>query len=99
MICFEVKEIEIYVPNLVSFKYFGPKISVPFKNTYKLVELLIGGDYAVHLSKNCLELSSYLSQLQVLKLDIHTMIEFSMKNIEGFPLCTMLNQLELNVDP
>ncbi|XP_059657252.1 putative FBD-associated F-box protein At5g56390 [Cornus florida] len=66
--CFNVESIEISAMNLVSFMYFGPKISLPFKNVQDPVELYFGGDYCNYLICNFWEISSYLSQLESLTL-------------------------------
>ncbi|XP_059658956.1 uncharacterized protein LOC132305312 [Cornus florida] len=67
--CFNVESTEISAMNLVSFKYFGPKISQPFKMVKQLVELFIGGEYCNYLiNNNFFDISSHLAQLESLTL-------------------------------
>ncbi|XP_059657281.1 F-box/LRR-repeat protein At2g42730-like isoform X3 [Cornus florida] len=70
--CHYVESIEISAMNLVSFKYFGPKIGLPFKNLQEPVEMYIGGEYCKYLIYNFLGISSYLSQLESLTLHMNS---------------------------
>ncbi|XP_059657276.1 F-box/LRR-repeat protein 13-like isoform X2 [Cornus florida] len=93
--CHYVESIEISAMNLVSFKYFGPKIGLPFKNLQEPVEMYIGGEYCKYLIYNFLGISSYLSQLESLTLHMN-----SIKNSIGlakFPVFNKLKQLELRI--
>ncbi|XP_059658962.1 putative F-box/FBD/LRR-repeat protein At1g66300 [Cornus florida] len=72
--CFNVESIEISAMNLVSFMYFGPKISLPFKTIKEPIERYIRGDYYNYLICNFWEISRHLSQLESLTLDV-TIIE------------------------
>ncbi|XP_059657256.1 putative F-box/LRR-repeat protein At3g18150 [Cornus florida] len=93
--CFNVESIEISAMNLVSFNYFGPKISQPFKTVKELVELNIGGDYYDYLIYNFFEISSYLSHLESLTLNM-TSVENSIE-FAKFPVFDKLKQLELKI--
>ncbi|XP_059667028.1 F-box/FBD/LRR-repeat protein At4g26340-like isoform X2 [Cornus florida] len=95
--CFDVESIEISAMNLVSFEYFGPKISQPFKNVKEPVELCIGGEYCDYLIYNFFEISNYLSQLESLTLHA-TFYEISIR-FPKFPVFNKLKQLELRVTP
>ncbi|XP_059657224.1 uncharacterized protein LOC132303811 [Cornus florida] len=78
--CFNVESIEISATNLVSFKYFGPKIRLPFKNVESPVDLYIGGEYCTYLIYKFLDISSYLSQLESLALEIICMWEIDLQD-------------------
>ncbi|XP_059657347.1 uncharacterized protein LOC132303906 isoform X3 [Cornus florida] len=95
--CFNVESIEISAMNLMSFKYFGPKISLPFKNVKPPIDLFIGGEYCDYLIYKFLEISSYLSQLESLKLQMTSMIENSLEDAK-FPVLNKLKRLELIID-
>ncbi|XP_059658903.1 F-box/FBD/LRR-repeat protein At1g16930-like [Cornus florida] len=102
--CFDVENIEIFAMNLMSFKYFGPKINQPFKNVPWPVEMYIGGEYSKELLYNFLEFSSYLSQLESLTLDV-TMMHlisihdfFIIDEFPKFPVFHKLKQLKLKID-
>ncbi|XP_059634330.1 F-box/FBD/LRR-repeat protein At1g13570-like isoform X2 [Cornus florida] len=92
--CFNVESIEISAMNLMSFKYFGPKISLPFKNVQPPIDLFIGGEYCDYLIYKFLEISSYLSQLESLELQMTSMIENSLEDAK-FPILNKLKRLEL----
>ncbi|XP_059658943.1 FBD-associated F-box protein At4g10400-like [Cornus florida] len=91
--CYNVESIEISAMNLVSFKYYGPKISLPFKNVPPPVEMFIGGEYCDNLICNFLEFSSYLS-LESLTLHLAYYDENSIEDVK-FPVFNKLKQLEL----
>ncbi|XP_059656668.1 putative F-box protein At3g29830 isoform X1 [Cornus florida] len=99
--CFNVESIEISATNLMSFKYIGPKISLPFKNAQPPVDLYIGGAYCDYLIYKFLDISSYLSQLESLTLQISNMMEhtFEEPDLEDtkFPVLNKLKRLELIV--
>ncbi|KDP32824.1 hypothetical protein JCGZ_12116 [Jatropha curcas] len=90
--CFSIKNVEISAVNLISFKYFGPKISMPLKCAPRLAEMLIGGSYSHYLIHNYYELSHYLYQLETLSLDVcYSKVT---KDLQ-FPVLTNLRRLEL----
>ncbi|XP_059658978.1 uncharacterized protein LOC132305339 [Cornus florida] len=95
-LCFNVKSTEIYATNLMSFKYFGDLINMPFKNDQELVDLFIGSEYCNHLICNFFEISSYLSRLESLTLKI---VYFEKNKIQfaKFPVFNKLKQLELKL--
>ncbi|XP_059666196.1 FBD-associated F-box protein At5g38590-like [Cornus florida] len=91
--CFNVESIEIFAMNLVSFKYFGRKINLPFKSVQEPVEMRIGGDYCKHLIYNLVGISTFLSKLESLTLGLtfpKSSIQFA-----KFPVFKKLKQLEL----
>lgn len=97
--CSKIKHIEICAPNLVSFKYFGPRINMPYKTIPKLAKLSIGGDYNKHLVNNLSEVTSHLFQLEALSLEFTYGLKFFKIYVDEFPLFTKLKQLDLVVDP
>ncbi|XP_059658946.1 F-box/FBD/LRR-repeat protein At1g16930-like [Cornus florida] len=94
--CINVESIEISAMNLMSFHYLGPRIILPFKNVPMPVDLYIGGLYAIYLIYNFMEISSYLSQLESLTLDLIS-LEHDIKFAQ-FPILNNLKQLELRVN-
>ncbi|CAL0325295.1 unnamed protein product [Lupinus luteus] len=62
--CLELKKLEIFADNLVSFKYYGPHLDTEFKSVPSLVEATFGGSYVEFIRE------SFLTQIKVLKLDI-----------------------------
>ncbi|XP_059657334.1 putative F-box/LRR-repeat protein At3g42770 [Cornus florida] len=95
--CFYVESIEISATNLVSFKYFGPKISLPFKNVQSPADLYIGGDYCFSLIYKFLDISSYLSKLESLTLHLTSMRKVYLKDAK-FPVFNKLKRLKLIVN-
>ncbi|XP_059657324.1 F-box/FBD/LRR-repeat protein At1g13570-like [Cornus florida] len=96
LLCFNVESIEIFATNLMSFRYYGPKISLPFKNVQPPIDLFIGGEYCNYLIYKFLEISSYLSQLESLALEMTTMIKNSLEDAK-FPVLNKLKQLKMTV--
>ena len=76
--CVFLKEIEISAVNLVSFKYFGLKIMLRLGDVPNLVDVSVEGLYASYFVQKCCPISSYLSQLQTIVLDVD--VEVSDKN-------------------
>jgi len=68
--CIQIRSIEIFAPNLESFGFVGLWIELSVNYAPCLVDVLIGGIYPVCMSYLFCFLSSYLSQLQCLTLDI-----------------------------
>lgn len=64
--CYELKKFEIDAPNLVTLHYTGRQINVQLKCTPKLSEVSIGFAYARDLNNSFSDLSSYISQIEVL---------------------------------
>ncbi|XP_059657317.1 F-box/FBD/LRR-repeat protein At4g00160-like [Cornus florida] len=93
--CSNVESIEIFAMNLMSFRYHGPKISLPFKNVQLPIDLYIGGEYCEYLIYECLEISSYLSQLESLALQITTPLWEGTFEVAKFPVLNKLKRLEL----
>lgn len=68
--CNYLESLEVSAPNLESFKYVGPWLSMPLKNTPKLLETYFGSEFGVEIIDHFFLLSSYSSQLQKLILDL-----------------------------
>ncbi|KAF3964093.1 hypothetical protein CMV_011581 [Castanea mollissima] len=66
----QIKSIEIYAPNLEYFGFVGSRIELSVNYGPRLLDVLVGGIYFSPMSYLFCPLSSYLSQLQCLKLDI-----------------------------
>ncbi|XP_059657227.1 F-box/LRR-repeat protein At3g26922-like [Cornus florida] len=95
--CFNVESIEISATNLVSFKYFGPKISLPFKNVQSPVDLYIGGEYCIYLIYKFLDISSYLSKLESLALEMTSMRKIYLRHTK-FPVFNKLKRLKVIIN-
>uniref|UniRef100_A0A2C9VQ87 At1g61320/AtMIF1 LRR domain-containing protein n=1 Tax=Manihot esculenta TaxID=3983 RepID=A0A2C9VQ87_MANES len=70
LFCRDLEYIEISRTNLVSFKYFGPNISILLYDVPHLIEASIRGGVVFHFLKNMSEFSAYLSQLETFELDL-----------------------------
>ncbi|XP_059636226.1 putative FBD-associated F-box protein At5g56690 [Cornus florida] len=68
--CHSLENLVISAINLVSFTYFGRDISVPFKNVPLLSELSIGGDFGASFVFESCKHSSYITQIEKLKLQV-----------------------------
>jgi hypothetical protein len=68
--CLNLENLEISAKNLVSFVYFGPTITMPFKYVPNLVEMSLGGKYCEYSICKFCEFPSYLSRLEMLTLDL-----------------------------
>lgn len=69
--CICLRNLEIFAPRLLSFKYFGPTIEIDMKHAPQLVDMCIGGlydDCVKHAFYVLDSLSGYLSQLETLTL-------------------------------
>jgi hypothetical protein len=84
--------VEISAVNLISFKYFRPKIRMPLKHAPRLVELAIGGYYCDYILQSFCKLSRYLYQIDTL-----TLHENMLKILE-VPVLTNLKQLKFIAD-
>ncbi|XP_058228284.1 F-box/LRR-repeat protein At2g42730-like [Rhododendron vialii] len=99
IICNSLKNVEISAINLVSFKYFGPRINNPFKNVPLLSEVSMGGSHWERVVCDPFSsLSGVLYQLEtlVLRLDF----EFSDRGCftrTTFPEFLNLKKVELQV--
>ncbi|XP_062169713.1 F-box/FBD/LRR-repeat protein At5g53840-like [Alnus glutinosa] len=91
--CLKLENLEISAKNLVSFVYFGPRITMPFKYVPNLVEMSLEGNYFEYSIYNFCEFSSYLPRLETLVLDL-SKVEKKMKLLE-FHTLSNLKQLEL----
>ncbi|OIW00273.1 hypothetical protein TanjilG_27524 [Lupinus angustifolius] len=87
--CLELKNLEIFADNLVSFKYYGPRLDTEFKSVPSLVEATFGGSYAEFITE------SFLSQIKVLKLDITQNVPELIYWFTQLPEFKNLNHLEL----
>jgi hypothetical protein len=70
--CFKLENLEISAKNIVSFIYFGPRITMPFKYVPNLVEMSLGGKYCGYSIYKFCDFSSYLLRLETLILDLPT---------------------------
>ncbi|XP_059658933.1 uncharacterized protein LOC132305285 [Cornus florida] len=95
--CFYVESIEISATNLVLFKYFRPKISMPFKNVQSHVDLHIGGEYCFYLIYKFLDISSYLSKLDSRTLHLTSMRKIYLEDTK-FSVFNKLKRLELIIN-
>ncbi|XP_059640791.1 putative F-box protein At3g29830 [Cornus florida] len=96
--CRFLENLEISAINLVSFTYFGPKISVPLNDVPLLSELSIGFEYAVYFIKEPHQHLHYFSQLETLKLDLYFLRGELFIQFPGeFPELRNLKNLELMV--
>lgn len=68
--CRNVKGLEIDAPNLMSFKYIGPDILLPFQNFPQLSELTTGSQYCYSFIFNADKHESYSCKLRKLKLKV-----------------------------
>ncbi|XP_059648953.1 FBD-associated F-box protein At5g60610-like isoform X2 [Cornus florida] len=96
--CTNLKDIEISAINLVSFKYFGPKISMSFQKVPLLAEVSIRGHYCDILVSEYKKPTFYLSQLEklILELDCQN-TEIYMCEGGFFPKFSNLKELEIKV--
>uniref|UniRef100_A0A5B7A1Y3 F-box domain-containing protein n=1 Tax=Davidia involucrata TaxID=16924 RepID=A0A5B7A1Y3_DAVIN len=97
--CRKLERIGIFAPSLVSFKYCGPQINLQLNNFPSLVEASFGtasygisGIFSGNISYAFGQLSSYLSQLESLKLEVDPI-----EAINGLPQLTNLKRLVLTV--
>ncbi|KAF2312017.1 hypothetical protein GH714_027767 [Hevea brasiliensis] len=74
--CFSLKDLEISAASLVSFKYYGLVIGIPFKNVPNLVESYFGGRFGESIIDNLYQFSRYILRLQTLKFDVGLSYEF-----------------------
>ncbi|OMO75622.1 hypothetical protein COLO4_25985 [Corchorus olitorius] len=98
--CPDLKSLQLDAPNLLSLKYIGPEITIPFINIPNLVELGIGGNYLPCFARNLPMLSpSNFSQLRKLALSTTSSSSITRDDIERseHPILSQLKQLELNV--
>ncbi|OMO56668.1 hypothetical protein CCACVL1_26377 [Corchorus capsularis] len=93
--CHNIRSVELSACNLVSFRYFGPRISFPFENFPNLVELYLGGSYCRYLIYNIHHFSAFLTQLNKIELNL-SQIEEDM-DFHDWPVLGHLRQLELKV--
>ncbi|XP_075083333.1 putative FBD-associated F-box protein At5g56430 [Nicotiana tabacum] len=95
--CHNVKGLEIDAPNLMSFKYIGPDILVPFQNVPQLSELTIGSHYCYSFIFNADKHTSYSSKLRKLKLKAMRASWFTLDYPDNFPRLNNLRELELDL--
>lgn len=98
--CYNLKDIEIYATNLVSFKYHGPKISLSLKCGPKLVDIYSGvfcGTSKDRMSDFVNHYQSYLFQLRTLTLEV-TPVEVGISS-KTLPVLSNLKILVLMVSP
>ncbi|KAK7291560.1 hypothetical protein RIF29_06802 [Crotalaria pallida] len=87
--CWELRKLEIFADNLVSFKYYGPKLDTEFKSVPNLVEAAFGGSCVGFIGE------SFLSQIKVLKLDITENVPEMIDWLTQLPELKNLKHLEL----
>lgn len=80
--CSRIAGLTIYAPNLVSFRYDGRLLDVPFNHVPLLSEVSLGSDYPKSLLRHTGQLFGHFSQLRRLKLNM----EFSVSIYSPFAL-------------
>lgn len=70
--CKNMENLEISAENLVSFKYDGPNLGIPFKHVPRLVEVSFGMKFGLYAFKFLRSFSSYFMQLERLSLFLVT---------------------------
>lgn len=68
--CIRIAGVTISAPNLVSFRYDGPFLDVPFNHVPLLSEVSLGSDYLKSFVRHTDQLFGHFSQLRRLKLDM-----------------------------
>ncbi|KAF3436117.1 hypothetical protein FNV43_RR23209 [Rhamnella rubrinervis] len=100
--CSRIAGLTIYAPNLVSFRYDGRLIDVPFNHVPVLSEVSLGSDYPKSLLRHTGQLFGHFSQLRRLKLNM----EYSVFNYlaerfyqapRAFPALSNLKELEMTL--
>ncbi|KAL4362800.1 hypothetical protein GQ457_04G037870 [Hibiscus cannabinus] len=94
--CPNLMSLQLHATNLLTLKYFGPQIEIPFKNVPNLTTLSIG-DYLYPLPPRKFgRILTFFPQLQKLALYIGD-VEGVRKRRREFPLMSQLKQMELCV--
>jgi len=91
--CYNMENLEISAENLVTFKYVGPNVGIPFKHVPCLAKVLFGGLFSMYLVKNLWSLSSYFTQLERLSMLMTTEAKFP----RSIPEIGNLKHLELTL--
>ncbi|XVF10632.1 hypothetical protein REPUB_Repub07fG0199400 [Reevesia pubescens] len=96
--CWGLESIELDAANLLSLKYSGPNIEIPFMNVPNLTELFIKGLYVHYFTRKLPQISTFFSQLRKLALGFGytEVIQKKMKRLE-YPILSHLKQLELEI--
>eukprot|EP00257_Ricinus_communis_P013617 XP_015571091.1 putative F-box/LRR-repeat protein At5g38386 [Ricinus communis] len=92
--CNNLKYLEITAASLVSFKYYGPLIGLPFKSVPNLVDASFGGPFCQLTIENLYQFSLYILQLETLRFDVgsaYLMREFP----TNFPILSNVKHLEV----
>lgn len=87
-----MENLEISAENLVTFKYVGPNVGIPFKHVPCLAKVLFGGPFSMYLVKNLWSLSSF-TQLERLSMLMTTEATFP----RSIPEIGNLKHLELTL--
>ncbi|XP_009758292.1 uncharacterized protein LOC107791699 isoform X2 [Nicotiana tabacum] len=95
--CRNVKGLEIDAPNLMSFKYIGPDILLPFQNFPQLSELTTGSQYCYSFIFNADKHESYSCKLRKLKLKAMRESWLTLHYPDNFPRPNNLRELELDL--
>lgn len=91
--CVALESLEIYAPNLRSFRYYGQQVALHIGNAPLLADVLIGGNLDDQPAFAFCPLSSYLCQLETLTLE---MSAYNMR-FPNFPRLTNLRHLVVSV--
>lgn len=63
-----LKDLEIHLPNLISFKYNWSEAVVSFKNVPNLADVSFGSAFSDYITDNLCQLNNFLGQLHALKM-------------------------------
>ncbi|KAE8679510.1 hypothetical protein F3Y22_tig00111398pilonHSYRG00045 [Hibiscus syriacus] len=86
--CSRLKSLEVVATNLLTLKYCGPYINIPFENIPNLIELCIGKALTGKLQ----QILTFFPRLRKLQLDIGY-VENTVRRLE-YPLMNQLKQME-----
>ncbi|KAK8621467.1 hypothetical protein V6N13_067898 [Hibiscus sabdariffa] len=94
--CSRLRSLKLVAPNLLTLKYSGPYINIPFENVPNLTELSIRNDDDEDLIFTELQqILTFVPQLQ--KLTLYIDDEVDMVTSIRFPLMNQLRQMKLSV--
>ncbi|KAK8553460.1 hypothetical protein V6N13_062265 [Hibiscus sabdariffa] len=94
--CLCMESLEIDAANLLSFKYYGPKIKLTSMNVPNIAELSIDGTCFKSLARMMVEMSTAFIRLEKLTFSVIMFVQRWMNNCE-YPMLINLKQLELNL--
>ncbi|XP_038712126.1 F-box/FBD/LRR-repeat protein At5g53840-like isoform X2 [Tripterygium wilfordii] len=93
--CYGLESLYISATNLISFVFHGPSIKISYENIPNLVEVYFAADFVGPIIKYLLQLSSYVSQIETLELNLFGGMEID--PLCKFPVFANLKKWKLKI--